>query len=354
MPSVSDTVVFIPSGVHGMAKDENGTERKNPKRAGGDWVGYRPEIKVFDCTIRDGGLMNDHVFDHDTVKAVYDACNEAGIDYIELGYKSSKKIFAPNTFGKWKFCDEDDLRRVVGDGEADIKLSVMADAERTDYHTDILPSDQSVIDVVRVATYIHQIPTAIEMVKDAHDKGYETTINLMAISTAQERELDVALEELVVTEASTIVLVDSYGALYSEQIEYLTRKYLTYAKPAGVEVGIHTHNNQQLAYANTVQAVIMGANRLDASIAGLGRGAGNCPMELLIGFLHNPKFHLRPILKCIQDHVEPLREELRWGYDIPYMITGQLNRHPKDAMSFNAGDDRNDIVGFYDDMVELD
>jgi 4-hydroxy 2-oxovalerate aldolase len=107
-----------------------------------------------------------------------------------------------------------------------------------------------------------------------------------------------------------------------------------------------------LAYANTVEAVILGANMLDASMAGLGRGAGNCPMELLLGFLHNPKFHLRPVLKCIQDHVEPRREELRWGFDIPYMITGFLNQHPRAAMQFNASEDRGDLVKFYDTIIE--
>jgi 4-hydroxy 2-oxovalerate aldolase len=91
---------------------------------------------------------------------------------------------------------------------------------------------------------------------------------------------------------------------------------------------------------------------LDASFAGLGRGAGNCPIELLIGFLHNPKFKLRPILKCIQDHIMPLKGELRWGFDIPYMITGYLNQHPRDAIKFNAGENRHDIVKFYDTMVE--
>ena len=324
------------------------------KTAGGDWVGFRPDIKVLDCTIRDGGLMNDHLFDDETVRAVYRACDAAGIDFIELGYKASKNIFAPDSFGKWKYCDEEHLRRIVGEESGNIKISVMADAEKTDYHQDILPKSESVIDLVRVATYIHQIPTAIEMVKDAHDKGYETTVNLMAISTVQERELDVALEEMAETEVSTIVLVDSFGALYSEQIEYLTRKYLAYAKSVGIEVGIHTHNNQQLAYANTIQAVIMGANRLDASIGGLGRGAGNCPMELLIGFLHNPKFHLRPILECLQKKIEPMREKLRWGYDIPYMVTGQLNQHPRDAMAHNAGEGQSDIVSFYDMMTDQD
>ena len=333
--------------------DEKGSNEKRKKRsAGGDWVSYRPEIKVVDCTIRDGGLMNDHHFGDEIVKAVYRACVDAGIDVMELGYKGSKKIFSADEYGKWKFCTEDDIRRLIGDNDTSLKLSIMADAERTDYHDDILPKEQSVVDIVRVATYIHQIPAAIDMVKDAHDKGYETTVNLMAISTVQERELDEALEDLSDTEVSTIYLVDSFGALYSEQIEYLTRKYLSYAKPAGKEVGIHTHNNQQLAYANTIQAIIVGANMLDASIAGLGRGAGNCQLELLVGFLHNPKFKIRPILNCIQNHIEPLREKLGWGFDIPYMITGYLNQHPRDAMKFNAGENPQDIVSFYDTIVE--
>jgi 4-hydroxy 2-oxovalerate aldolase len=316
------------------------------------WVTYRSEIRVLDCTVRDGGLMNDHGFDDETVKAVYTACVEAGIDYMELGYKASKKIFAPSDYGRWKFCDEDDVRRIVGENDAGLKLSVMADAERTDYHTDILPCDQSVVDMIRVATYMHQIPTALDMVKDAHDKGYETSVNIMAVSTAREHELDQALEVLAQSEVDIIYLVDSYGAFYSEEVDYLVRKYLHYARPAGKTIGIHTHNNQMLAYANTIEAVIVGANMLDASMAGLGRGAGNCPLELLLGFLHNPKFRLRPVLKCIRDHIEPQREELRWGFDIPYMITGFLNQHPRAAMQFNAGEDRGNLVKFYDQMVE--
>lgn len=337
-----------------MSSEPEEKYMKEKKGTGGDWVGYRPKIKVFDCTIRDGGLMNDHSFNEQLVRKTYDACAEAGIDYIELGYKSSKRLFSPDSFGKWKYCVEEDLRRIVGDEKKGIKISVMADAERTDYHEDILPREHSVIDMIRVATYIHQIPTTIDMVKDAHDKGYETTVNLMAISTVQERELDEALEALAGTEVQTIYLVDSFGALYSEQIEYLTRKYLAYTKPVGKEVGIHTHNNQQLAYANTIQALIIGANMLDGSLAGLGRGAGNCPLELLISFLHNPKFRLRPLLQCIQDNIEPLRAKLGWGFDIPYMITGHLNQHPRAAMKFNAGERKGNIVEFYDSMVEED
>ncbi len=316
------------------------------------WVSYRPEIKLLDCTIRDGGLMNDHLFDDATVKAVYTACVDAGIDYMELGYINSKRIFSPADHGAWKYCTEDDIRRIVGENDTPLKLAAMADAEKSDYHEDILPCNQSVLDMIRVATYIHQIPLALDMIKDANDKGYETTINLMAVSVVNERELDKALELLTKSEVGTFYIVDSFGALYSEQTQFLLDKYIKYAESCGKQVGMHAHNNQQLAFANTIEAIVGGANMLDASMAGLGRGAGNCGIELLVGFLHNPKFRLRPILQCIQQNIEPLREKLMWGFDIPYMITGHMNQHPRDAINFNASADRGNIVKFLDFINE--
>jgi 4-hydroxy 2-oxovalerate aldolase len=316
------------------------------------WISYRPEIKVLDCTIRDGGLMNNHQFDDQTVKAVYQACVEAGVDYMEIGYKGSRKNIVAGEYGAWKYCAEEDVRRIVGDKPGATKISVMADAERCDYREDILPKSESVIDMVRVATYISQIPAALDMVKDAHDKGYETCVNLMSVSTVPERELDEGLDLLAGSEADTIYLVDSFGALYSEQVHYLVRKYLHYARAAGKEVGIHAHNNLQLGFANTIEAIVMGANYLDATMAGLGRGAGNCPMELLVGFLHNPKYHLRPVLRCVEETVEPLRARLGWGFDLPYMLCGFLNQHPRAAIKYNAASEKEGIVRFYDTIEE--
>ena len=323
---------------------------ESKESAAGGWLSYRSDIKVLDCTIRDGGLMNDHKFDDEIVKAVYDACVEAGIDYMELGYKNSKKLFAPAENGAWKYCDEDDMRRIVGENETELKLTAMADAEKSDYKEDILPKNESVLDMIRVATYIHQIPTALDMIKDAHDKGYDACVNLMAVSTCPESELDEGLELLVKSEISAIYVVDSFGHLYSEQVAALMKKYLDFARTEGKQVGMHAHNNQQLGFANTIESIIQGASMLDATMAGLGRGAGNCPIELLISFLHNPKFHVRPILKCIQDHIEPMRAKLGWGFDLSYMITGVLNQHPRSAMAFN--DQKNkDIVKFFDEIT---
>ena len=315
------------------------------------WITYRPELKVLDCTIRDGGLVNSHRFEDGFVKAVYDTCVEAGIDYMELGYKASKKIFARDQFGDWKFCDEENLRRIVGENDSTLKLSAMADAGKTDWKTEIIPKQDSVLDVIRVAFYVHQVSEAVDMINHAVDNGYEVTANLMAVSTAKEQDIDQALDILAETPAGTLVVVDSFGSLYAEQIETLVKKYLDSGKATGKEVGLHAHNNQQLAFANTIEGIIHGANLVDATMAGIGRGAGNCPMELLIGFLRNPKFKIRPIYRVLQDYLEPLRKTCEWGPYSQYNITGQLNQHPRDAIAHRDGDRPEKFLEFYDKMI---
>ncbi len=318
------------------------------------WVTYRPEIKVLDATIRDGGLINDHQFDDDLVRAVYETCIEAGVDYMEVGYKTSKRLASRDKYGAWKFCDEDDLRRVLGDNPSELKIAVMADAGgKSDWRTDILPKSQSVIDMVRVACYIHQIPDAIDMIKDATDKGYETTCNIMAVSTVKESELDQALEVLRDAPCSTVVVVDSFGSFYGEQIASLVERYKAALQGTGKEVGIHAHNNQELAFANTIEAIVHGANRVDCTMAGMGRGAGNCATELLLGFLRNPKFRLRPVWKLVQDKMIPLRKKVEWGPLPEYIISGQNNQHPRGAIAARASAQADQCLDFYD-RVTLD
>ena len=330
----------------------NKSSEEKTKAAG--WVGYRPSLKILDCTVRDGGLVNDHQFDDNITKAVYRACVGAGVDYMEMGYKASKRIYSPDQYGRWKFCNEEDLRSIVEEERGNMKISVMADVERTDYHTDILPKDESVIDCIRIACYIHQIPVALDMVKDAHEKGYETMFQLMAVSVVNQPDMLEALRLISESEVSAVYLVDSFGALYSEQVRDLTRMYVDAMGDTGKDVGFHGHNNQQLAFANTIEAIVAGANRVDATISGIGRGAGNCPLELLIGFLHNPKFMMRPVLETSRDIFVPLAKEIDWGYSLPYAITGQLNRHPRAAIKWRAGETPDDHAGFYDQMIEED
>ena len=304
----------------------------------GSILTVREDIKVFDCTIRDGGLVNNFHFTDDFVKAHYDTCVAAGIDYMEIGKNNSPSIMSEEEFGPWNFCKEEDIRRIVGNNDTNIKIAVMSDIGRT-VNEELLPKEDSVVDMIRIATYIHQIPAAIELVEEAHAKGYETTINIMAISKSFDDELDEVLEAVAKSSVDVIYIADSFGSFYPEQINKLTEKYLKVAQANGKQIGIHAHNNMQLAYANTIEALTYGTSYLDVTISGLGRGAGNCPMELLIGFLKNPKYKLMPVLKFIEEFIIPLEKELDWGYSIPYMLTGQLNEHPRPAMK--ARDERN-------------
>ena len=310
---------------------------------------YRKEIKVLDCTIRDGGLMNNHLFSDDMVRRVYQAINASGVDYIELGYKADENQFNRSEFGPMKFCTEKDLERIVGDTEKKSKISVMADIGRFDPKS-ILPRGESYVDMMRVASYVKDIDKAIDLANSIKAKGYEVTINIMAMSHARELELDEALEQIESESGVDVVyLVDSFGALYSEQIAYFAKKYKRALKTR--EVGIHAHNNQQLAFANTIEAIIQNVNFLDGTLFGIGRAAGNCRLELLLGFLKNPKFDMRPILEVLESDFVDLKKEIEWGYTIPYVITGILDLHPRVAMKLRQTEDKDRYLQFYDKLM---
>ena len=229
---------------------------------------YNKNIKVMDCTVRDGGLMNKWQFDDGFVREVYDACVEAGVDYMEIGYISSEKSFSRDEVGPWKFCSEKDLKRIVGDKNGSIKLSAMADIGRVDLDDIPLAADSS-LDMIRVACYAHQVDKAITLAHHCIDKGYEATM-------------------------------------------------------------------------------------LDATLLGMGRGAGNCPMELLIAFLKNPKYRMLPLLKTIQEQILPWNNKIDWGYHVPYLITGSLNAHPRSAIAYMESEKKDDFVSFMKEMHDYE
>lgn len=307
---------------------------------------FREKIKVLDCTIRDGGLINNHYFTDEFVRAAYKALSEAGIDYMEMGYRSSKTLAPEANYGPWKYCDDDKITQITDGIESNTKISIMVDAHRVKDQT-FKPVDQSPVDMIRVATYVKDIDKAIAMINIAHDLGYETTVNIMAVSTEVEKDLVEALDQIAKTPVGVVYLVDSYGYFYCEQIEYMMKLYRQHL-PDKMEIGIHCHNNQQLAFANTIEGIIHNANYVDASLYGIGRGAGNCPLELIMGFLKNPKFSLTPILKVIEDFMIPMRQELEWGYLIPFIVTGILNRHPESAISIRKTKDKDKYAEFYE------
>ena len=310
---------------------------------------FRPQIKVLDCTIRDGGLINNHDFDMSFVKKVYSALSAAGIDYVELGYKNSPELFSPDEYGPWKFCEDEIIKRVIDGVENGARISVMADIGRVNMDA-VREAQSSPVDMIRVACYAKDVDKAIAMVNEFVEKGYETTVNIMAISANSDAELDEALYQLEEECKTPVVyIVDSFGSMYQENIEYYVKKYQSILRSK--ELGIHAHNNMQLAFGNTIEGIIHGVNYLDATVYGIGRGAGNVPLELLVEFLKNPKFDVRPILDLISREFIPLREKIEWGYIIPYAIAGMFNSHPRSAIALRESDQKENYAEFYNTFL---
>ena len=176
----------------------------------------------------------------------------------------------------------------------------------------------------------------------------------MAVSRVPGDDLTQALRLLATSAADGVYIVDSFGNYYPEQMNTLAQRYVDIIGGAGKQVGFHGHNNQQLAFANTIECCRVGANLLDATVCGLGRGAGNCFIEMLLAFLKNPKYKIDPILAFIEKHIPALRAEgVVWGYDVPYLLTGIMNMHPRSAIAFTAAK-RTDYQRFHHELTEMD
>ncbi|HNH47526.1 MAG TPA: aldolase catalytic domain-containing protein [Myxococcota bacterium] len=308
----------------------------------------RRRIKVLDCTIRDGGICNNWRFDRAWVKRSFEALQAAGVDYMEIGYRTREGAFDRSKVGEWRFLEEEVLAEVTAANNNTMKIAAMLDVGRVD-PGDIKRRGETVVNTIRIATYAHQIKEARRLLDKALEEGYETFMNVMAVSTLEPAEVDAFLDELRDSGVHNVAIVDSFGALFPYHVGHLVRVYQNRLGEK-IKVGIHTHNNQQQAFANTITAIDEGVDFVDATIHGIGRGAGNCPLELLLFYLDNPRYDVRPLLELVDEYAT-LRDELRWGYHLPYAITGFYNVHPRSGIQRMMSDDRYNCREMYESLA---
>lgn len=292
-------------------------------------------------------MVNNWDFSVEFVQDMYRGLSAAGVEYMEIGYKNSEKLLKGGDAGPWRFLNEAFLRDVITK-KTDTKLSALVDIGRVD-ENDILPREQSLLDLIRVACYIKDVDKGLELVQKFHDMGYETTLNIMALSHVMENELVEAFEEINKSPVDVVYIVDSYGSMDYKDIDYLVAKFQRLLPEK--ELGLHMHNNMQLAFSNTIMGASKGVTFLDSSVYGMGRAAGNCTTELLVSYLKNPRYDVRPVLEIIEKHMLAMRQKWDWGYLIPYMVVGALDEHPRVAMAHLNGPDRDKFVEFYDRLT---
>lgn len=282
-------------------------------------------MKIIDCSIRDGGHINKWHFDEDLVKASYFAALKAQVDYFEIGYKNDPSVLG---LGKFGYCDEDYISSLFKPS-IDCKLLCMIDAGKyTGYYIPDCKKSLTPFSGIRIAAYPYEAKIAIDLIENLYSKGYEVFLQLMASSEWSKKDIDIIKNWKNKNILKAIYFADSFGSYIPSDIS----NYFKKLKSIGFkDIGFHSHNNLQMAFANSLQAIDDGVKYVDASIYGLGRGAGNLPIEILISYLQtkgNSKYNVVPYLDVINRFYEKLKSEIKWGYSLNTLLSGARNIHP--------------------------
>ena len=298
------------------------------------------KIEILDCTIRDGGYLNNWQFSDQQVINCFKAGSESGFDYVELGFRSSKKVFSEEKYGKWLFCSEEDLEMVCNSVENPAKISIMVRPENIEIGN-FVNSENSVIDMIRVViTDPSYIEIACQYANKLKSLGYTIGLNPIRIDSYSDNELReyfTAISEFK-PDIDYFFMADTYGSIdlskLSKLINLYNEEFLS-KQNNKVKLGFHGHNNLQDAIFKANSAMEMGFSMLDSCMFGLGRGPGNLCSELLVGELqkiNSDKYNVLPLLifidKFIHSYKNNTNNLLDCRYNLVYVMTGLLTIHP--------------------------
>ena len=284
------------------------------------------KLKILDCTIRDCGYLNDWHFDLKLVRELYRAHSRSGVDFGEIGFRRTDKYFDPKQYGPWKFTPEQLVSEVVK-GISGPAISLMVDFGKIDIE-DIPDRTNSINSMYRVAVHKDKVLSAIELCNDIADKGYISSIQLMGIVNYTEDDFNQILGVLKDSKIDYVYFADSYGSLLPSDIKGIL-DHLTITEKM---IGFHAHNNLQMGFANTLEAIKSGVDIVDGTTYGMGRGAGNLPIEILLSYFEKTSakntYNTLPVLDIIDRYMLDLHKNLKWGYDLSYMLSGMFEVHP--------------------------
>ena len=287
-------------------------------------------MKILDCTLRDGGYYTNWDFNSPIVDSYIKAMNELPIDYLEVGYRNNPSKAYLGKFGYTPVSVLKHLRETCSK-----KLAVMLNEKSTSPNdlVHLLKPIQGLADMVRIAIDPKNIDRAIELAKAVKEMEFEVGFNVMYMS--KWAEMDGFLPKLgeINGIANLFCMVDSFGGITPVEVKNILKEVRKYTN---VPVGFHGHNNLQLGLINTLTAIDNGIDYVDATITGMGRGAGNLKMELLLTYLNkhaglNVDFN---VLGEVISAFMPLKEKYGWGTNLPYMLSGANNIPQKEVMEW--------------------
>lgn len=295
------------------------------------------QVQLLDCTLRDGGYLNDWEFGHDNLISIFERLVSAGVDFIELGFIDERRSF---DFNRSIAPDTESFNRIF----AGLEKKGSSLVGMIDYGTcgieNIQPCSDTIFDGIRVIFKKHVRVQAIDFCKRLKDLGYKVFVQLVSITSYNDDELDDLICLANELEPYAVSMVDTYGLLQQENLMHYYNE-LNNKLNLNISLGYHSHNNFQRAFANCVEMLSQEADRkllVDATIYGMGKSAGNCPIELLAMYLNEQfqkQYDLSQILEAVDASIMEFYRKKPWGYNMFFYIAALNNCHPsyvKDLM----------------------
>jgi 4-hydroxy 2-oxovalerate aldolase len=287
-------------------------------------------MKILDCTIRDGGYYTNWDFDQDIVNTYLESFNHLPVEYLEVGYRSEAM---GDYLGEYFYCPVETLQRLKSISQKKLVIILNEkDVRRADAEA-LLSPIIGLVTMVRMAIDPKNFERALSLAAEVKRLGFEVAFNVMYMSTWADEKEFLELIPQVDKVADYFYMVDSFGGVYPQDVKDTIA--LVRSK-TNVKLGFHGHNNLEMALANTLTAIDEGIDIVDATVTGMGRGAGNLKTELLLTVL-NAKglldFPYNELSKTVDDFTK-LQQHYEWGANLPYMVSGANSLPQKQVMEW--------------------
>jgi len=287
-------------------------------------------MKILDCTIRDGGYYTNWDFDQDIVKTYLESFNHLPVEYLEVGYRSEAM---EDYLGEYFYCPVETLQRLKSISQKKLVIILNEKDVRAADAESLLSPITGLVTMVRMAIDPKNFKRALSLAAEVKRLGFEVAFNVMYMSTWADEKEFLDLIPQVDKVADYFYMVDSFGGVYPQDVKDTIA--LVRSK-TNVKLGFHGHNNLEMALANTLTAIDEGIDIVDATVTGMGRGAGNLKTELLLTVL-NAKglldFPYNELSKTVDDFTK-LQQHYEWGANLPYMVSGANSLPQKQVMEW--------------------
>ena len=285
-------------------------------------------IKILDCTLRDGGFVNNWSFGHECIINIIGRLDRAHIDIIEVGYLRNTAVENKDST---EFPNTLSIKHMIGTRCYDAMIVAIIDYGKCDLDR-VSPRKETVIDGIRLTFRKNEADEAIAMARRIKKLGYEVFLQPVALTDYSASDVISFIDKANAIDPYAVCMVDTYGFMSKNDLVKYFYLFDSSLKK-GIALGYHSHNNFQLSYSNSIELIELSSKReliIDATVFGMGKGAGNLNTELITSFInHNvaTKYDVNQVLEVISLYIDEIKRKFGWGYNLRYFLSASTDTH---------------------------